>query len=81
MAEIERKVFLSSFVMEYRGTEYIVEDVGPDTWTWTVDLNERITESGRQKTRESRADCCHTDNRPLAGRKQKTNSWGNAKGR
>jgi hypothetical protein len=50
---IERNVFLSSFVMEYTGAEYIVEDVGPDTWIWTVDLNERFTESGRQKTREA----------------------------
>jgi DNA-directed RNA polymerase alpha subunit len=33
--------------MEYRGTEYIVEDMGRD-WIWTVDL-----ESGRQKTREA----------------------------
>jgi hypothetical protein len=40
--------------MEYRGTQYtVVQDIGQDAWTWTVDLDDRSTESGRQRTREA----------------------------
>jgi hypothetical protein len=40
--------------MEYRGTEYtVVQGIGEHAWIWTVDLDERTTESGRRKTREA----------------------------
>jgi hypothetical protein len=40
--------------MEYRGTKYtVVQDIGRDAWIWTVDLDERTTESGRQKDGEA----------------------------
>jgi hypothetical protein len=40
--------------MEYRGTQYtVVQDIGQDAWIWTVDLDDRTTESGRQRTREA----------------------------
>ena len=30
-----------------------MEDIGRDVWIWAVGLNEKTTESGRQKTREA----------------------------
>jgi hypothetical protein len=48
MAELNA-IFLTSSLMEHRGTE----DIGRDGWIWTVDLDEKTTESGRQKTREA----------------------------
>ena len=40
--------------MEYRGTEYtVVQDIGEHAWMWTVDLDKRTSESGRQRTREA----------------------------
>jgi hypothetical protein len=38
--------------MEYRGKRYtIVRGLGPDSWKWTVHLDERTMESGEAKTR------------------------------
>jgi hypothetical protein len=40
--------------MIYRGAEYTVaQDVGRDTWRWTVNLNEHTFESGQRNSRES----------------------------
>ena len=40
--------------MEYRGTDYtVVQDIGEHAWMWTVDLDKRTSESGRQRTREA----------------------------
>jgi hypothetical protein len=37
---------------EYRGKSYsIVQGVGPDSWKWTVQLDERTVKSGVAKTR------------------------------
>jgi hypothetical protein len=38
--------------MEYRGKHYtIVQGIGPDSWKWTVHLDERKSSSGDAKTR------------------------------
>jgi hypothetical protein len=38
--------------MEYRGKSYsIVQGIGPDSWKWTVQLDERTVKSGVAKTR------------------------------
>jgi hypothetical protein len=38
--------------MEYRGKHYIVvQGIEPDSWKWTVDLDEHTTKSGEAKTR------------------------------
>jgi hypothetical protein len=40
--------------MEYRGKQYtIVQGIGPNSWKWTVHLDEKTTKSGSTKTRES----------------------------
>jgi hypothetical protein len=40
--------------MEYRGKHYIVvRGIEPDSWKWTVDLDERTAKSGEAKTRAS----------------------------
>jgi hypothetical protein len=61
--------------MEYRGTEYIVEDTGRD-WIWTVDLDEKSTESGRQKTREAALAAVMLTIDRWPARQQKTNRSG-----
>jgi hypothetical protein len=38
--------------MEYRGKTYsIVQGLGADSWTWTVDLDDNAGESGEAKSR------------------------------
>ena len=38
--------------MEYRGKHYtIVQGIGPDSWRWTVDLDENTVKSGRATSR------------------------------
>jgi hypothetical protein len=38
--------------MEYRGKHYIVvQGIEPDSWKWTVDLDEGTVKSGEAKTR------------------------------
>jgi hypothetical protein len=38
--------------MEYRGKRFtIVQGVGPDSWKWTVYLDEKNVKSGEAKTR------------------------------
>jgi hypothetical protein len=38
--------------MQYRGKHYIVvQDIEPDSWKWTVDLDEQTSKSGEAKTR------------------------------
>ena len=38
--------------MQYRGKPYIVvQGIEPDSWKWTVDLDERSSRSGEAKTR------------------------------
>jgi hypothetical protein len=38
--------------MEYRGKSYtILQAVEPDTWKWTVDLDDQNAKSGTAKTR------------------------------
>ena len=38
--------------MQYRGKHYIVvQGVEPDSWKWTVDLDEQTSKSGEAKTR------------------------------
>jgi hypothetical protein len=38
--------------MEYRGKSYtILQGVEPDTWKWTVDLDDQNAKSGAAKTR------------------------------
>jgi hypothetical protein len=40
--------------MEYRGKSYTVaQGIGPDSWKWTVQLDERTVKSGQAKTRAS----------------------------
>jgi hypothetical protein len=40
--------------MEYRDTAYtVLQDIDRDTWRWTVNLDERTTESGQRKTQEA----------------------------
>jgi hypothetical protein len=40
--------------MVYRDVEYTVaQDVGRDTWRWTVNLNEQTVESGQRNSREA----------------------------
>jgi hypothetical protein len=40
--------------MEYRGKHYIVvQGIEPDSWKWTVDLDEHTVRSGEAKTRAS----------------------------
>jgi hypothetical protein len=43
-----------SFGMEYRGKQFIiVQGIGPDSWKWTVHLDEKTAKSGEAKTRSS----------------------------
>jgi hypothetical protein len=38
--------------MQYRGKHYIVvQSIEPDSWKWTVDLDEQTCKSGEAKTR------------------------------
>ena len=38
--------------MQYRGRHYIVvQGIEPDSWKWTVDLDEQTSKSGEAKTR------------------------------
>src|SRR4051794_19904667 len=38
--------------MQYRGKDYIVvQGIEPDSWKWTVDLDEHTSRSGEAKTR------------------------------
>jgi hypothetical protein len=38
--------------MQYRGKHYIVvQGIEPDSWKWTVDLDEQTAKSGEAKTR------------------------------
>jgi hypothetical protein len=38
--------------MQYRGRHYIVvQGIEPDSWRWTVDLDEQTSKSGEAKTR------------------------------
>jgi hypothetical protein len=38
--------------MQYRGKHYIVvQGIGPDSWKWTVDLDEQTSKSGEATTR------------------------------
>ena len=38
--------------MQYRGKHYVVlEGIAPDSWKWTVDLDEQTSRSGEAKTR------------------------------
>ena len=38
--------------MQYRGKHYIVvQGIEPDSWKWTVDLDEQTCKSGEAKTR------------------------------
>ena len=38
--------------MQYRGKHYIVvQGIEPDSWKWTVDLDEQTSRSGEAKTR------------------------------
>ena len=40
--------------MMYRGAQYAVaQDVGRDTWRWTVNLNEHTVESGQRNSCEA----------------------------
>ena len=40
------------FKMQYRGKQYIVvQGIEPDSWKWTVDLDEQTSKSGEAKTR------------------------------
>jgi hypothetical protein len=40
--------------MIYRDAEYTVaQDVGRDTWRWTVNLDEHTVESGQRDSREA----------------------------
>jgi hypothetical protein len=40
--------------MEYRGKHYtIVQGIGPDSWKWSVHLDEKSVKSGESKTRAS----------------------------
>jgi hypothetical protein len=38
--------------MQYRGKHYIVvQGIEPDSWKWTVELDEQTSKSGEAKTR------------------------------
>jgi hypothetical protein len=37
--------------MLYRGKHYIIQGIAPDSWKWTVDLDEQTSKSGEAKTR------------------------------
>jgi hypothetical protein len=38
--------------MQYRGKHYtVVRGIEPDSWKWTVDLDEQTSRSGEAKTR------------------------------
>ena len=37
--------------MEYRGKQTIVQGIGPDSWKWTVQLDEKTVESGEATSR------------------------------
>jgi hypothetical protein len=38
--------------MQYRGKHYVVvQSIEPDSWKWTVDLDEQTSRSGEAKTR------------------------------
>jgi hypothetical protein len=40
--------------MEYRGKSYsIVQGIGPNSWKWTVHLDEKIAKSGEAKSRST----------------------------
>ena len=40
------------FHMEYRGKPYtIVQGIGPDSWKWRVELDEKTVKSGEAPTR------------------------------
>jgi hypothetical protein len=40
------------FEMHYRGKHYIVtQGIEPNSWKWTVDLDERTSKSGEARTR------------------------------
>jgi hypothetical protein len=40
--------------MEYRGKTYtVIQGIGPNSWKWTVQLDERTVKSGDARTRES----------------------------
>jgi hypothetical protein len=40
--------------MEYRGKQYtIVQGVGPDSWRWTVHLDEKTIKSGQATSRSA----------------------------
>jgi hypothetical protein len=43
---------LSILKMQYRGKHYVVvQGIEPDSWKWTVDLDEQSSRSGEAKTR------------------------------
>ena len=40
--------------MEYRGKHYtIVQGIGPDSWKWKVDLDEKNVKTGEAKSRDA----------------------------
>jgi anti-sigma factor ChrR (cupin superfamily) len=39
--------------MAYRGKRYFIAQDGPDSWKWTVELNESTHQSGVAKSRET----------------------------
>jgi len=40
--------------MEYRGKQYIVvQGIGPDSWRWTVHLDEKTIKSGQATSRSA----------------------------
>jgi hypothetical protein len=44
--------WLLSIEMQYRGKRYnVVQGITPDSWNWTVDLDEQTSKSGEAKTR------------------------------
>jgi hypothetical protein len=45
-------VWFEYLKMQYRGKHYIVvQGIEPDSWKWTVDLDEQTSKSGEAKTR------------------------------
>jgi hypothetical protein len=41
------------FQMAYRGKRYFIAQEGPDSWKWTVELNDFTHQSGLAKSRDS----------------------------
>jgi hypothetical protein len=59
--------------MEYRGKQYtIVQGVGPNSWKWTVHLDDNTSRSGIASTRESaRTNAIWTIDKALAAKRPK----------